>query len=132
MFCFPICNELLINFRTQNKKKFGRICAYMCRALRASVPIQALMFLLLGAATLIPTVEEDYSCVLMNNFARSFEPMLDFPNGPPPVWTLNNFYIYVQMNLMIRRITSYYYHDAFLKLRSCCDTRYYALNKYML
>uniref|UniRef100_A0AC34G5Y7 KASH domain-containing protein n=1 Tax=Panagrolaimus sp. ES5 TaxID=591445 RepID=A0AC34G5Y7_9BILA len=54
------------------------------RILRTALPLQAMLVLLLGAACLVPHCDDDYCCQLLNNFARSFEPTLDFPNGPPP------------------------------------------------
>nr|CAD2135162.1 unnamed protein product [Meloidogyne enterolobii] len=54
------------------------------RVLRTALPLQAMLVLLLGAACLVPHCDDDYCCHLLNNFARSFEPQLDFTNGPPP------------------------------------------------
>ena len=55
------------------------------RALRASFPLQAVMAVLLGLGALLPYSEQDYSCFSANTFARSFETMLHYPNGPPPI-----------------------------------------------
>ncbi|XP_032341093.1 nesprin-1 isoform X13 [Camelus ferus] len=59
--------------------------AFLFRVLRAAVPLQLLLLLLVGLACLVPVSEEDYSCALSNNFARSFHPMLRYTNGPPPL-----------------------------------------------
>lgn len=56
------------------------------RVLRAAFPLHLLFFMLLVLACLVPLSEEDYSCTLSNNFARSFYPMLRYTNGPPPTW----------------------------------------------
>lgn len=54
------------------------------RVLRAAFPLHLLFFMLLVLACFLPLSEEDYSCALSNNFARSFYPMLHYTNGPPP------------------------------------------------
>ncbi|KAK6031321.1 hypothetical protein OSTOST_02532, partial [Ostertagia ostertagi] len=54
------------------------------RVLRTALPLQAMLVLLLGAACLVPHCDDEYCCQLLNNFARSFDPSLEFINGPPP------------------------------------------------
>jgi len=54
------------------------------RILRTALPLQAMLVLLLGAACLVPHCDDDYCCHLLNNFARTLDPQLDFTNGPPP------------------------------------------------
>ncbi|GAA6103692.1 nesprin-2 [Tachysurus ichikawai] len=58
--------------------------SFFYRVLRAAFPLHILFLLLLVFACLVPLSEEDYSCSLSNNFARSFYPMLRYTNGPPP------------------------------------------------
>ncbi|XP_075782511.1 nesprin-2 isoform X2 [Pelodiscus sinensis] len=58
--------------------------SFFYRVLRAALPLQFLFLLFLLLACMIPSSEEDYSCTQVNNFARSFYPMLRYTNGPPP------------------------------------------------
>ncbi|KAG5676700.1 hypothetical protein PVAND_006514 [Polypedilum vanderplanki] len=60
---------------------------FLGRVIRASLPIQCMMLVLLGACVLIPipnSEEGGYSCLLTNTFGR-MEPMLRYRNGNPPI-----------------------------------------------
>ncbi|MCJ8731019.1 hypothetical protein PDJAM_G00191190 [Pangasius djambal] len=65
-------------------KDVSRSRPFLYRVLRAAFPLHLLFLLLLVLACLVPASEDDYSCALSNNFARSFYPMLRYTNGPPP------------------------------------------------
>ncbi|XP_041070488.1 nesprin-3 isoform X6 [Carcharodon carcharias] len=65
------------------KKTSGKICHYLSRACCAALPLQLLLLLLLLLAFLLPLIEEQDSCSVVNNFARSFYLTLRY-QGPPP------------------------------------------------
>ncbi|KAK3090342.1 hypothetical protein FSP39_011059 [Pinctada imbricata] len=73
------------NNLTERHEEVGRRPGYLSRVLRTALPLQLLLLLLLGVASLVPICEDEYSCVLMNNFRRSLGPMLQYTDGPPPV-----------------------------------------------
>ncbi|XP_072424047.1 nesprin-3 isoform X3 [Chiloscyllium punctatum] len=61
----------------------GGICHYLSRACCAALPLQLLLLLLLLLTFLLPLIEEQDSCSVVNNFARSFYLTLRY-QGPPP------------------------------------------------
>ncbi|CAB4070185.1 SYNE1 [Lepeophtheirus salmonis] len=62
-----------------------RSYTFLGRVVRAAVPIQAIMLLLLGVSSIVPLNQEDLICTLQNNLERSFEPVIRWSNGPPPI-----------------------------------------------
>ncbi|KAM6273805.1 nesprin-3 isoform 2-T2 [Porphyrio hochstetteri] len=65
------------------KKRSGGMCSFLHRVCWAALPLQLLLLLLLLLAFLLPLAEDNHSCTLANNFARSFNLMLRY-EGPPP------------------------------------------------
>jgi len=63
----------------------SRSYRFLGRVVRAAVPIQALMLLLLGVSSIVPLDQDELICSLQNNLQRSLEPMLQWSNGPPPI-----------------------------------------------
>ena len=68
-----------------NTGVLSRSYTLLGRVVRAAVPIQALMLLLLGVSSIVPLDREELICSLQNNLQRSLEPMLKWSDGPPPM-----------------------------------------------
>lgn len=48
------------------------------------------MLILLGVSSIVPLERDELICTMQNNLGRSFEPMLRWSNGPPPMWRLHD------------------------------------------
>eukprot|EP00095_Tigriopus_kingsejongensis_P001444 maker-scaffold207_size258870-snap-gene-0.13 protein:Tk01444 transcript:maker-scaffold207_size258870-snap-gene-0.13-mRNA-1 annotation:"nesprin" len=68
-----------------NSGVLSRSYRFLGRVVRAAVPIQAMMLLLLGVSSIVPLDQDELICTLQNNLERSFEPMMRWSNGPPPI-----------------------------------------------
>lgn len=76
--------EELITFqKSRQQRRWRNPCSLLQKACRVALPLQLLLLLLLLLLFLLPAGEEERSCALANNFARSFALMLRY-NGPPP------------------------------------------------
>ncbi|XP_005343573.1 nesprin-3 [Microtus ochrogaster] len=67
----------------EGTRRWRNPCSLLQKACRVALPLQLLLLLLLLLLFLLPAGEEERSCALANNFARSFALMLRY-NGPPP------------------------------------------------
>ncbi|NWZ93370.1 SYNE3 protein, partial [Nesospiza acunhae] len=80
----PQCLFLSCSLLCVSQERSGGVCSFLRRVRRAAFPLQLLLLLLLLLAFLLPLAERDsHSCILANNFARSFKLMLRY-EGPPP------------------------------------------------
>ncbi|CAL4185172.1 unnamed protein product [Meganyctiphanes norvegica] len=79
-------NGNMVNIATTNTTPEKRgWWNFICRVMRAALPIYAFMLLMwIFMFLLVPTSEDRMSCSMANTFARSLDPMLRYTNGPPP------------------------------------------------
>lgn len=75
--------ELTAFQKSRRQKRWRSPCSLLQKACRVALPLQLLLLLFLLLLFLLPAGEEERSCALANNFARSFALMLRY-NGPPP------------------------------------------------
>lgn len=64
----------------QEMTRLQRGLRFVCRVARASLPFQALLLILLGAAALAPHAHSD-----CRSPGLALEPVLRYPEGPPPL-----------------------------------------------
>lgn len=69
--------------QSRQQRRWWNPCSLLRKACRVALPLQLLLLLFLLLLFLLPAGEEERSCALANNFARSFALMLRY-NGPPP------------------------------------------------
>lgn len=75
----PLTSSTLV-LQTARWRGLGPLCRKVCCV---ALPLQLLLLLWLLLLFLLPVGEENRSCFLANNFARSFTLMLRY-DGPPP------------------------------------------------
>ncbi|GBO98714.1 Nesprin-1 [Eumeta japonica] len=74
--------DMVVSEETEDQElsNLQRGLRFVCRVARASLPFQALLLLLLGAAALAPHAHSD-----CRTPGLAFEPVLRYPDGPPPL-----------------------------------------------
>lgn len=72
-----------VGSQSRQQKRRRSPCSLLQKACRVALPLQLLLLLFLLLLFLLPAGQEERSCALANNFARSFALMLRY-NGPPP------------------------------------------------
>nr|XP_046223327.1 nesprin-1-like isoform X12 [Oncorhynchus gorbuscha] len=82
---FPVAGSASSPSEAERKSSLSS-SRFLYHVLWVAVPLQLLFLLLLVVMVcLVPVCEGDFDCSQSNNFARSFHPMLQYTNGPPPV-----------------------------------------------
>ncbi|TRY83468.1 hypothetical protein DNTS_016212, partial [Danionella cerebrum] len=81
----PLSDAGSASCRSEDKEQASWCGSFLKRVVWAALPIQLVLLLLLLLLCLMPASDDDYSCAQLNNFARSFHPMLSYTNGPPPI-----------------------------------------------
>uniref|UniRef100_A0A2K5CBI3 Nesprin-3 n=1 Tax=Aotus nancymaae TaxID=37293 RepID=A0A2K5CBI3_AOTNA len=76
-------SHLLVGAKDVQTRRWRGLGSLFRRVCCVALPLQLLLLLFLLLLFLLPVREEDRSCTLANNFARSFTLMLRY-NGPPP------------------------------------------------
>ncbi|OBS76431.1 hypothetical protein A6R68_17118 [Neotoma lepida] len=71
------------HWSSRQQRRWRNPCSLLRKACRVALPLQLLLLLFLLLLFLLPAGEEERSCALANNFARSFALMLRY-SGPPP------------------------------------------------